>query len=88
MRNVKESPRRIDEPIRLANLSMLGGKMSLAQSPHTLLGRLAGDARRSLGGFGGCVRDCRREAGGVLDASGAHLGGHCCCGEQLFPSSQ
>jgi hypothetical protein len=30
MRNIEESPRRINEPIRLANLSMLSGKVSLS----------------------------------------------------------
>ena len=79
MRNIKESPSRIDDPIGLANLSILSRQVSLTQSPHALLGCLAWDARCSLDGFGGCVGDCGRKAGGVLDGPGANFRSHCCC---------
>lgn len=90
MRYIEDSPRSIDKLIRLANAGMLSSKMSLSQSPHSLLGCFAWDAWCSLRGLRCCVGDCGRKSGCVLYAPGAHPGSHCLCvrkglfcGEQL-----
>ena len=85
VRNIEEPPRGVDELVRLADLRLLRSEVRLPQPPHALLGRLAWDARHlgrnggpASGRLRGCVGDGGREAGCVLDAPGAHPGGHCC----------